>query len=66
MDELIVGGESFSFMLNAKQGAYVMLGIDRTPDGSGVRRPEYGFNDDVLPVGASWYAARAEQALSCR
>lgn len=58
-----MGGEDFSFMLNAKQGAYIMLGGGRTPDDPGLHHPRYDFNDDILPVGASYWATLAEQLL---
>ena len=58
-----MGGEDFSFMLNAKQGAYIMLGAGRGPDDAMVHHPKYDFNDDILPVGASYWATLAEQLL---
>ena len=58
-----MGGEDFSFMLNAKQGAYIMLGTGRGPDDPDVHHPRYDFNDAVLPVGASWYVTLVEQLL---
>ena len=64
MDKPTMGGEDFSFMLNAKQGAYIMLGAGRGDSDPGVHHPKYDFNDEVLPVGASWYVALAEQLLA--
>jgi hippurate hydrolase len=58
-----MGGEDFSFMLNAKQGAYLMLGARRGPDDAMVHHPKYDFNDAILPVGASWFVTLAEQLL---
>ena len=58
-----MGGEDFSFMLQQKQGAYLMLGAGRTGSDPGVHHPAYDFNDDILPVGASWWATLAEQLL---
>ena len=58
-----MGGEDFSFMLNAKQGAYIMLGAGRGSDDPGVHHPKYDFNDEILPVGASWFVTLAEQLL---
>jgi metal-dependent amidase/aminoacylase/carboxypeptidase family protein len=63
MDKPTMGGEDFSFMLNAKQGAYLMLGARRTPDDAMVHHPRYDFNDAILPVGASWFVTLAEQLL---
>ncbi len=58
-----MGGEDFAFMLNAKQGAYLMLGGGRGPDEPLLHHPKYDFNDEILPVGASWWATMAEQQL---
>ncbi len=63
MEKPTMGGEDFSFMLNAKQGAYLMLGARRTPDDAMVHHPKYDFNDAILPVGASWFVTLAEQLL---
>ncbi|MBR0651952.1 amidohydrolase [Roseomonas terrae] len=58
-----MGGEDFSFMLNAKDGAYLMLGGGRSATDANVHHPKYDFNDDILPVGASWWASLAERLL---
>ena len=63
MDHPTMGGEDFSFMLNEKQGSYIMLGARRSPDDAGVHHPRYDFNDDLLPLGASYWATLAEQLL---
>jgi hippurate hydrolase len=63
MPKPTMGGEDFSFMLNAKDGAYLMLGGGRGADDAQVHHPKYDFNDDILPVGASWWAALAERLL---
>ncbi|MCW3474971.1 M20 aminoacylase family protein [Limobrevibacterium gyesilva] len=61
-----MGGEDFAFMLNAKQGSYIMLGAGRGPDDAMPHHPKYDFNDEVLPVGASYWATLAEQLLPRR
>ena len=58
-----MGGEDFSFMLNAKQGSYIMLGGGRGKDDAMVHHPRYDFNDEVLPIGASYWVTLAEQLL---
>ena len=63
MDVPTLGGEDFSFMLNARPGAYLMLGGSRGPDTAMPHHPRYDFNDAILPVGASWFATLAEQLL---
>jgi hippurate hydrolase len=63
MEKPTMGGEDFSFMLNAKQGSYIMLGAARSPEDPMVHHPRYDFNDAILPIGASYWAALAEQLL---
>ena len=58
-----MGGEDFAFMLNAKQGSYIMLGGGRTDSDPQPHHPKYDFNDEILPVGASYWATLAEQIL---
>ncbi len=59
-----MGGEDFAYMLNAKQGAYLMLGGGRGQDNPLLHHPKYDFNDDILPIGASWWATLVEQQLA--
>ena len=42
-------------MLQAKPGCYVWLGAGRGPDTPNVHNPHYDFNDDALPIGASYW-----------
>jgi hippurate hydrolase len=63
MPKPTMGGEDFSFMLNAKDGAYLMLGGGRGCDDPQVHHPRYDFNDAILPIGASWWATLAERLL---
>jgi hippurate hydrolase len=63
MHKPTMGGEDFSFMLNAKQGCYIMLGGGRGKEDAMVHHPRYDFNDDVLPVGASYWVTLTEQLL---
>ena len=51
----IMGGEDFSFMLNARPGAFIFLGQGDTP---GVHHPNYDFNDEIIPAGCSYWAKR--------
>jgi len=63
MPKPTMGGEDFAFMLEAKQGSYIMLGAGRTANDAMVHHPKYDFNDAILPVGASYWATLAEQLL---
>lgn len=56
----IMGGEDFSFMLNARPGAYILVG---NGDSAMVHTPDYNFNDEAIPAGCSWYAEIVEQRL---
>jgi amidohydrolase len=64
MTKPTMGGEDFAFMLAEKQGSYIMLGGARG-DGrdANLHHPKYDFNDEILSVGASYWATLAEQLL---
>jgi amidohydrolase len=64
MDDPTMGGEDFAFMLQKKPGSYIMLGAGRTGADPMPHHPKYDFNDDILPVGASYWATLAEQLLA--
>jgi amidohydrolase len=59
----IMAGEDFSYMLNQRPGAYIMLG---NGDGPTVHHPQYNFNDDAIPAGCSWFAEMVESRLPRR
>jgi amidohydrolase len=54
-----MGSEDFSYMLEARPGAYLFLG---TGPGAGLHHPAFDFNDDVSPIGASFFARLVERA----
>lgn len=57
-----MGAEDFSFMLQARPGAYLRLG--QGGEGSCfLHNSRYDFNDDVLPLGSALHASLAEQAM---
>ena len=58
-----MGGEDFSYMLEARPGAYVWLGQGGGPMSCFLHNPNYDFNDDVIPMGAGYLAALVEEAL---
>ncbi|MGR3384052.1 M20 aminoacylase family protein [Roseovarius indicus] len=57
---LVMGGEDFAFMLEARPGAYILVG---NGDTAAVHHPEYNFNDEAIPAGCSWWAGVAEQRM---
>lgn len=58
-----MGSEDFAFMLQRKPGCYIWLGAGHGPGTPGLHNPQYDFNDDALPIGASYWVALAEQQL---
>jgi hippurate hydrolase len=61
--EPTMGGEDFSYMLQAKPGAYVFLGQGGAQLGCYLHNPAYDFNDEVIPLGAGYLAALVEDSL---
>ncbi len=61
-----MGSEDFSFFLEAKPGAYAFVGNGDGEGCASVHNPKYDFNDEILPVGASFLARLAETALGRR
>jgi len=57
----VMGAEDFSFMLNARPGAFIFVG---NGDSAGLHHPAYNFNDDVIPIGSSYWVRLAEKALA--
>jgi amidohydrolase len=58
-----MAAEDFAFMLNAKPGSYILLGGGRGKDDVMPHHPRYDFNDEILPVGTSYWVTLAEQLL---
>ena len=58
-----MGSEDFSFMLQQRPGAYARLGQGGAEGGCFLHNSRYDFNDEVIPVGAGYLAALAEQAM---
>ena len=56
----IMGGEDFAFMLNARPGAYILIG---NGDTASVHHPKYDFDDEAIPAGCSWWAEIAERRM---
>jgi len=53
-----MGAEDFSYMLQARPGAFLFLGQGVGPS---VHHPEFDFNDDAAPIGASFFARLIER-----
>jgi hippurate hydrolase len=54
-----MGGEDFSYMLQARPGAFIFLG---NGDSAGLHSDGYDFNDDIIPTGVSYLVRLVEQA----
>ena len=62
-----MGGEDFSAYLMEKPGAFVFIGQavpeKDSPHNKGLHHPGYDFNDDIIPIGISYFAALVEDTL---
>ena len=57
----VMGAEDFSFMLEARPGAFIFLG---NGDSAKLHHPAYDFNDAALPYGMSYWVELVETALA--
>ncbi|SDX21789.1 M20 aminoacylase family protein [Roseicitreum antarcticum] len=57
---LVMGGEDFAYMLEERPGAYILVG---NGPGASVHHPEYNFNDEIIPLGCSWWAGIIEDRM---
>lgn len=70
--EATMGAEDFAYMLEAKAGCYVFIGNgegDHRSAGHGLgpcnlHNPSYDFNDELLPIGASYWVRLVEAYLA--
>ncbi|SLN29392.1 putative hydrolase YxeP [Roseovarius albus] len=53
----VLGAEDFAYMLRERPGAFLFLGQG---DGPGLHTSKFDFNDDVAPIGASFFAHMIE------
>jgi hippurate hydrolase len=72
VQEPTMGAEDFAFMLQAKPGAYCFIANgegDHREMGHGagpcvLHNPSYDFNDDLIPLGATYWVRLAEEWLA--
>src|SRR5580698_11390807 len=57
----VMGAEDFSFMLEARPGAFIFIG---NGDSAMLHHPAYDFNDAALPYGMSYWVELVETALA--
>jgi hippurate hydrolase len=59
--------EDFAYMLAARPGCYVWLGITPSPEtpgkAPGLHNPHYDFNDDAIPIGIAYWVALVKECL---
>jgi amidohydrolase len=56
----VMGAEDFSFMLEARPGAFIFVGNGPS---AGLHHPAYDFNDETIPFGTSYWVKLVETAL---
>ena len=57
----VMGAEDFSYMLEARPGAFVFIGNGDTAD---LHNAAYDFNDEAIPYGVTYWASLAETLLA--
>ncbi len=57
----LMGAEDFSYMLEARPGAFIFVG---NGDTAGLHSPHYDFSDEAIPVGSSYWVRLVEEALA--
>ena len=57
----MMGAEDFSYMLEARPGAFIFMG---NGDSAGLHHPEYNFNDEAIGHGVSYWVKLVETALA--
>ena len=56
----VMGAEDFSFMLEARPGAFIFVGNGMS---AGLHHPAYDFNDEAIPFGTSYWVKLVETAM---
>jgi len=60
----MMGSEDFSFMLQQRPGAYILIGAGESDNDPPVHNPYYDFNDRILPLGAAYWVKLVQQQLA--
>ena len=58
-----MGAEDFAWMLRERPGSYVWIGNGAGEGSCMVHNPRYDFNDEVLPIGSSYWVRLVETIL---
>lgn len=59
----VMGAEDFAFFLQHSKGAYIALGQSSESNKAPLHSPNYDFNDDITPIGASYWIKLAQNSL---
>ena len=60
----VMGAEDFAFMLEQVPGCYLFIGNGAGEGTCMVHNSTYDFNDDILPVGATYFSRLVETVLA--
>ena len=56
----VMGGEDFAYMSNARPGAFIFMG---NGDSANLHQAAYDFNDEIIPLGCTYWVKMVETAL---
>ena len=59
----VMGGEDFGAMLKETRGSYIFVGSEDAAHKAKLHNPHYDFNDEILPIAASYFARLVERFL---
>lgn len=60
----VMGSEDFAAFLQEKPGCYILLGNGAGEGTCMIHNPDYDFNDEIIPMGASYWSALVETLLA--
>lgn len=64
--EMVTGSEDFGYMLLEKPGCYAFIGNGPGDGGCLLHSPRFDFNDEIIPLGASYWVELVSQVLAPR
>jgi amidohydrolase len=62
--EMVTGSEDFGYMLEEKPGCYAFIGNGPGDGGCLLHSPHFDFNDDIIPIGASYWVRLVHDLLA--
>jgi len=61
--DMVTGSEDFGFMLEERPGCYAFIGNGPGEGGCMLHSPTFDFNDEITPIGASYWVKIVEKVL---